>query len=46
MKALYFLFTAILCHEITFYVSPEGSDSNNGLSKETPWKWSWSTVST
>ena len=46
MKALYFLFTAILCQEITFYVSPEGSDSNNGLSKETPWKWSWSTVST
>ena len=37
---------SIFCQEITFYVSPNGLDSNDGLTKETPWRWSWSTVST
>ena len=46
MKILYFLISAILCQEITFYLSPEGLDSNDGLTKETPWKWSWNSVST
>ena len=43
---LYLVISAIVCQEITFYVSPNGLDSNDGLTKETPWKWSWSTVST
>ena len=46
MKILYFLISAILCQEITFYLSPEGLDTNDGLTKETPWKWSWNSVST
>ena len=46
MKILYFLFATILCQEITFYVSPSGSSKNNGLTPETPWNWSWSSVST
>ena len=46
MKILYFLFATILCQEITFYISPSGSSKNNGLTPETPWNWSWSSVST
>ena len=43
---LYSVITVIFCQEITFYVSPIGLDNNDGLTKETPWRWSWSTVST
>ena len=46
MKILYFLFSLIFCQNITFYVSPSGSSSNDGLTEETPWNWSWSSVST
>ena len=43
---LFFLYTSLLCQEITFYLSPEGSFTNNGLSPETPWAWNWNTIST
>lgn len=46
MKILCFLITTVLCQEITFYISPTGSSTNNGLSVETPWNWSWSQIST
>ena len=46
MKILYFLITTVLCQEITFYISPSGLSTNNGLSVETPWNWSWSQIST
>ena len=45
MKILYFLITAIFCQNITFYLSPTGSENNDGLTQETPWKWSWFSVS-
>ena len=45
MKLIYFLISTIICQEITFYVSPSGSSTNNGLTPETPWNWSWFSVS-
>ena len=46
MKILYLLIATIFCQEIVFYISPSGSSSNNGLSVESPWNWSWSQIST
>ena len=43
---LLLLFSIIFCQDITFYVSPNGLSSNNGLTPETPWNWSWNSVST
>ena len=46
MKILYLLIPVIFCQNITFYLSPSGESTNNGLTQETPWKWNWNTVST
>ena len=45
MKIIYLLITSILCQEITFYISPSGLSTNDGLSIESPWKWSWFDIS-
>ena len=38
-----FFITSIAC-EITYYISPSGLSTNNGLTKDKPLNWNWNNI--
>jgi len=43
MILIFFLITSIIC-EVTYYISPSGSSTNDGLTKEKPLNWNWNNI--
>jgi len=41
---LILLFIAYTICEVTYYISPSGSSSNDGLSKDNPLNWNWNNI--
>ena len=43
MMLILFFISVTIC-EVTYYISPSGSSSNDGLSKDNPLNWNWSNI--
>ena len=39
MFLIFFFISSIFCEEVTYYISPNGSKSNDGKSREKPLNW-------